>query len=138
MVFRIATAKVVFFLLTTKLLDFFLRKKSLLGTRRALTRHLRHARGAFLMHIGIDKREGKQILHAIDAIDAIGAIEQDADGMLVAVFNFQHHLTSGSTRSDRIGQQTFLVLGSDSKHRDGLVGTLRLGGKDGRPFGAQA
>ena len=87
--------------------------------------------GAFLMHIGIDKREGKQILHTVDAIDAIGAIEQDGDGSLIAVFHLEHHLSAGAARGDWLAEQSVLVFGGYGKLHDGLFGALRLSGKDG-------
>ena len=93
---------------------------------------------SLLAHIFIDKRQGHQVFDAVDAVDAARAVEQDAHGLLVAVFDFENNLPTASAGRHGVVHQPLGIAGSDGERGDGLVGLLRLRCKNGRPLGTQA
>ena len=65
------------------------------------------------------------------AIDAILAIEQDANRASVAVFHLQDYLSACAARGDGRLQEAMLIACSDGKSGDGLLGIVALSGEDG-------
>ena len=64
------------------------------------------------LHIRIHEREGEEVLDAVEAEDSILAIEQDADGLLIAVLHLQYHLAAGTAGRNRRLEETVLIVGS--------------------------
>ena len=59
----------------------------------------------------------------MEAEDAILAIEQDADGLLIAVLHLQYHLAAGTAGRNRRLEETVLIAGS---YRQGGNRQLRI------------
>lgn len=88
--------------------------------------------------VGIDETQRHQVFRAADHIDTVRAIEQDAHRLPVAVFDFNHHLPTGTAGRDRIFQHAVLVAGSYRQSHNRLVGVLGLCGKDGGALGTKS
>ncbi|GEM_PF-288804 len=88
--------------------------------------------------VGIDEAQRHQVFRAADHIDTVRAIEQDAHRLPVAVFDFNHHLPTGTAGRDRIFQHAVLVAGSYRQSHNRLVGVLGLCGKDGGALGTKS
>ena len=84
------------------------------------------------------KTEGEKVFDAVEAVDAVLAIEQDAYGALVAVFHLQYHLAAGSAWRDRRLEETIPVSRCYGERQDRLVGIVALGTEDGAALGTES
>ena len=84
----------------------------------------------FLSHTCFYEAEGKEVFHAVYHVDTLGAIEQNADGLLVAIFDFEYHLTTGATWRHRNLEESILVASSYGECCHRLVGLIGLRSKD--------
>ena len=91
---------------------------------------------SLLFHVRVHEGEGQQVFYALEAVNAIRAIEQDGDGALVSVFHFHDDLPATAAGGDWLPQHTLVVAGGNGQGKDGLLGFLGLGGEDGRPLRA--
>ena len=91
---------------------------------------------SLLFHVRVHEGKGQQVFYALEAIDALCAIEQDGDGSPVSVFHLHDDLPATATGGDWLPQHTLVVAGGNGQGEDGLLGFLGLGGEDGRSFRA--
>ena len=90
------------------------------------------------MHIFVDERQRHEVSDAADAEGATGAVEQDAHGLLVAVFDFEDDLATASAGRNGVFHQSIGVAGGDGERGDVLVGSVRLRCEDGGSLGTQS
>lgn len=71
----------------------------------------------------------------MEAEDAILAIEQDADGLLIAVLHLQYHLAAGTAGRNRRLEETVLIAGSYRQGGNRQFRIIALRTKDSTALG---
>ena len=51
-----------------------------------------------LFHIRIDKAQRQKVANGVELVDAVFAIEQYADGLIVAFLHLEDYLSAGAAR----------------------------------------
>ena len=82
--------------------------------------------------------EGQQFADtSLDNVRPLGAVEQDADGLVVALLHLEHDLTACTTGWDRNVGELAIGIGCYGKRFDSLVGVCRIGKEEGGALSAQ-
>ena len=90
------------------------------------------------LQVRVGKLEGKQGGNAFYYVGAVGTIEQEADGMMIALLYTGNDLTAGTTRGNGLREETFCVTGCYGQGEDGLIRVLGVGSKECSTLGTQA
>lgn len=85
-----------------------------------------------------DELERHKGLDRFHDVRAAGSVEQYANGLPVAFFHLEHHLTAGTARRNGFGVEMAVGESRNGDGLDRLVGVLVLGVEDGGALGAHA
>ena len=89
------------------------------------------------MHVGIDEGQRQEVFNGTYDVDAISAVEEYADGLLVAVFHFEDDLPACSTGCDRTWHESVFVSCRYSQLDGSQLWMYALCSKDGGAFGTE-